>query len=212
MMRATAIKKSAMVNVLTPERSRTMKTASLYRTLAGAALLALSGSIHALGEANGTWLKVKFATENGYEINHVTGAVAKKDIKPVVCYVYLNYDTSGAPTYKGTTYCPTEAGTYTDKGSAFDLVELPGGNTAFSSDDYIGFANASGQFAYGIANATLTIKKDGGGKFKSASLKILGAQINSAIATPGGGNMELIGGITASGKTVSADKVPSIPM
>ena len=192
-----------------------MKLSSIAATAALSTLLSLSANVHALGEADGVWLKTNFSTQKSKEVTKSTGEMKSKSSKGT-CYTQLSYAAGSPGTYSGIVWCQTDGSLiYSQTAGTFNLTELPNGN-AVGIDDNVEFRNKLSHRVRGYGSHLLTVKKDKTNAFKSATLVTLGAEIVPSFSTPGGSStldpanpdVFLIGGYTTSSKSVPASKVP----
>lgn len=182
-------------------------------TMAGVALLGASANVWALGEADGQWLKLKYKTQNGLQVNVVSG-VTQKVKSTGTCYTQLIYTpnpTPGLPGfYTGDVICQNNTGGFASTADDIFLFELPGGFSAFDVDDFVSYGNFFGHVVRGYANQQATIKLSSLGTFKKATFQSNGELVGASL-NPADTNLVLVGGYTVTGKSISASKLPFIP-
>lgn len=188
-------------------------------TMVGVALLGASANVWALGEADGQWLKLKFKTQNGLQVNVASGATQKAKSNGT-CYTRLDYTSNPTPGlpgfYEGNIICQLPSGLFASTDGDIFLFELPGGFSAVEIDDFASYGNSSGHLVRGHANQQMAIKLSSSGTFKKATFQSNGELtgpdgVGVASLNPADTNLVLIGGYTVTGKSIPASKLPFIP-
>lgn len=182
-------------------------------TMAGVALLGASANVWALGEADGQWLKLKYKTQNGLQVNVASGETQKTK-STGTCYTQLVYNLNPNPGglnfYTGDVICQLPSGAFASTSNDIFLFELPGGFSAFDVDDFVTYGNFFGHVVQGYANQQAAIKLTRLGAFKKATFQSNGELVGASL-NPADTNLILVGGYTVTGKSISASKLPFIP-
>ncbi len=164
------------------------------------------------GVANCVWLKVK-AKGSGYELRLDAAGLGPKRSITADCYLQLVYMAVDAEhphgRYGGPILCPIDFENWaaSPMDESFAATALLDGN-AIAVDGYLTFTNAAGDIIQGYGTHRVLISVDPKtGAFKKATFQTLGGEMidNSHYSlTPA----DVIGGYSATGSSVTAEKVP----
>jgi hypothetical protein len=164
------------------------------------------------GVANCVWLKVK-ARGSGYELRLDSAGLGPKRTIAAECYMQLVWMAVDADhphgQYGSPLLCPVDFENWaaSPMDQSFTSTALLDGNT-IAVDDYLTFTNAAGDIIQGYGTHRVLIAVDPKTQaFKKATFQTIGGEMidgSHYALTPA----DVIGGYTATGTSVTADKVP----